>query len=170
MKKYLAVIPLVLLVCFVFGCQKQVEEVAEGSQMTEEERASVSASVEQAFSEYVDAMTQMDWNRMYQFMIEGDEFVFAADGEVISGKANFLNTHKEAIGLVKEFNSIEYPQKYVYVLSKDAAVITIEYDESYTSVSDEKIRLRGSWIYVFHQINDEWKIVHTGGTHVPVTE
>ena len=174
MKKYLSVIPLVFLLCFVVGCQQYyeepIEEAAEETQMTEEARASVSASVEQAFSEFVDAMTQTDWNRMYQFMLEGDEFVFAADGEVISGKANFLNSHKEATGAVKEFNTIEYPQKYIYVLSKDAAVITIEYDESYTSVSDDIIRLRGSWIYVFHRINDEWKIVHTGGTHIPVTE
>lgn len=30
MKKYLSVIPLVLLVCFVVGCQQPVEEAAEG--------------------------------------------------------------------------------------------------------------------------------------------
>jgi ketosteroid isomerase-like protein len=168
-KKLLLILPLVFLLCFTFGCQK-AEEVAESSKMTEEVRDSISASVEQAFSEYVDATKQMDLNRMYQFLIEGDEFVVALDGALISGKDNFVKMHKKGAGTIKEFNSIEFPQKYVYVLSKDAAVITIEYDESYTTLSDETLRIRGSWIYVFNRINDEWKIVHTGGTHVPVTE
>ena len=115
-------------------------------------------------------MKQMDLDRMHQFIIEGNEFVFAADGALMSGKDNFTKMHKESAGTIKEFNSFKLPQKYVYVLSKDAAVITIEYEESYTSISDDIHRIRGSWIYVFHRINDDWKIVHTGGAHVPVTK
>jgi hypothetical protein len=55
-------------------------------------------------------------------------------------------------------------------MSRNSAVLTIEFDESYTLASNDAVRSRGSFIYVFHQINGEWKIVHAGGTIVPVTE
>jgi ketosteroid isomerase-like protein len=173
MKKLFMILVLVLLLCFTFSCQKAeevAEESAESTQMTDEERASVAASVEQALSDYVEAMKQMDWNRMFQFYMEGNELVFAGDGMVISGKDTLIENLKERTGAIKEFTSMEEPQKYVYVLSRDAAVITHEFNQSYTLVTDEILRFRGSWIYVLKRINYEWKIVHFGGTHVPVSE
>ena len=107
---------------------------------------------------------------MFQFYMEGNELVFAGDGMVISGKDSLIENLKERRGAIKEFTSVEEPQRYVYVLSRDAAVITHEFNQSYTLVTDEILRFRGSWIYVFKRINDEWKFVHFGGTHVPVTE
>ena len=152
------------------SCQKAEEGIADSPQMSDEERALIAASAEQALSDYVEAMKQMDWNRMFEFLVDGDELVFAEDDMLKSGKDTLVGNLKEKTGAIKKINSLEHPQKHVYVLSKDAAVITVEFDQSITLVTDDIIRQRGSWIYVFHRINNEWKIVHTGGARVPVTE
>ena len=170
MKKLFMIIPLALILCFMVGCKQGEEVTDESSHMTDEERASVAASAEQALADYVEAMKQMNWNRMFEFLVDGDELVFAEDGTLKSGKNALVGNLKEKAGAIKKINSLEHPQKHVYVLSKDAAVITVEFDQSITLVTDDIIRQRGSWIYVFHRINNEWKIVHTGGTHIPVTE
>jgi ketosteroid isomerase-like protein len=169
MKKLFMIMPLALILCFMVGCQQrgQVEKIAE---MTDEERASVAASAEQALSGYAEAIQQMDWSRMFKYLIDGDELVFAEDGAVISGKDTIVENLKEKTGAIKKLNSLEHPKQYVYVLSRDAAVITVEFDQSFTLVTDDIIRQRGSWIYVFHRINNEWKIVHTGGNRIPATE
>ena len=170
MKTLFRVIPLVFLLCFTFSCQQGEEVAEESSQMTDEERASVAASAEQALSDYVEVMKQMDWNRMFEFFVDGDELVFAEDGTLKSGKDTIVENIKEKTGAIKKINSIEHPKKHVYVLSRDSAVITVEFDQSFTLVTDDIVRQHGSWIYVFHRINNEWKIVHTGGTRTPVTE
>jgi ketosteroid isomerase-like protein len=170
MKKLFMVLPLVFLLCITFSCQKGEEGIADSLQMSDEERALIAASAEQALSDYVEAIKQMDWNRMFEFLVDGDELVFAEDGMLKSGKDTLVGNLKEKTGAIKKINSLEHPQKHVYVLSKDAAVITVEFDQSITLVTDDIVRQRGSWIYVFHRINNEWEIVHTGGTRVPVTE
>jgi len=169
MKKLFMVIPLVFLLCFTFGCQKG-EEVAESTQITDDEKASVAASAELALSDYVAAIKQMDWNRMFEFFVDGDDLVFAEDGTINFGKATIVENLKEKTGTIKKINSLEHTNKHVYVLSKDAAVISLEFDQSFTLVTDDVIRQRGSWIYTFHRINNEWMIVHTGGTRILVTE
>jgi len=169
-KKLLMILPLVLLFCFTFGCQKAEEVAEESSHMTDEERASVAASAEQALTDYVEAMKQMNWNRMFEFLVDGDELVFAEDGTLKSGKNTLVGNLREKTAAIKKINSLEHTNKHVYVLSKDAAVISLEFDQSFTLVTDDIIRQRGSWIYIFHRINNEWKIVHTGGTRIPVTE
>jgi hypothetical protein len=173
MKKLLLILPLVFLLCFTFSCQKAeevAEEPAESSQMTDEEKALVAASAKQALLDYEEALKQMDWNRIFEFLVDGDELVFAEDGMLKSGKDTLVENLKEKTGAIKKINLLEYTNKHVYVLSKDAAVITLEFNQSFTLVTDDIVRQRGSWIFVFHRINDEWKIVHAGGTHIPVTE
>ena len=158
------------MLCFTFSCQQGEEVADESPQMTDEERASVAASAEQALSDYVAAIKQMDWNRMFEFFVGGDDLVFAEYGTIRSGKDTIVANLKEKTGAIKKINSLKHPKKHVYVLSRDAAVISLEFDQSFTLVTDDIIRQRGSWIYIFHRINNEWKIVHTGGTRVPVTE
>ena len=168
MKKQLMVIPLVFLLCFTFGCQKGHELAA--AQITEEEKAEVAASIEQAFSEYVEATLQMDWDKTLQFFIDSDDLVFAANGSIVTGKNSFVMAHNQVTDTVKEFNSFETPNKYIYILSRDSAVLTIEFNESFTLSPDDVARTHGSFVYVFHRINGDWKIVHAGGTIVPITE
>jgi ketosteroid isomerase-like protein len=170
MKKHCMILPLALILCFTVGCQKAEEVAAESSQMTDDERALVATSAEQALSDFVEAMKQMDWNRMFEFFVGGDDLVFAEDGTISSGKDTIVANLKEKTGAIKKINSLEHTKKHVYVLSKEAAVITIEFDQSFTLVTEDIVRQRGSWIYVFHRINNEWKIVHAGGTRVPVSE
>jgi hypothetical protein len=170
MKRLFYVIPLVCLLCFAFGCHKAEEVVAESPDMTDEEKASVAASAEQALSEYVETMKQMDWNRMFEFFMDGDDLVFAEDGTISSGKDVIVGNLREKTAAIKKINSLEHTNKHTYVLSKDAAAISLEFDQSFTLVTDDTIRQRGSWIYIFHRINNEWKIAHTGGTRIPVTD
>jgi len=83
MKKQLMVIPLAALLFFTFGCQKGHDLAA--AQLTEEEKAEVGTSIEQALSEYVEATLQMDWEKTLRFFIDSDDLVFAANGSIVTG-------------------------------------------------------------------------------------
>lgn len=162
------VISLVILLSFTFGCRKGHELAA--ARITEEEKAEVAASIEQTFSEYVEATLKMDWEKTLQFFIDSDDLVFAANGSIVTGKNSFVTAHNQMTDTINEFSSFKIPNKYIYVLSRDSVVLTIEFNESFMLVPDDAVRTHGSFVYVFHRINGDWKIVHAGGTIVPVTE
>lgn len=130
----------------------------------------VSAAVDRTLSQFFEAMKQLDLPKYLDFYVESDELVMAADGNLVSGRAAFEDYVKKAFDPVDKFNYINLPQKHIAVLCPDSAVASVEYDESFDLKTGETNRIRGSWIYVFRRDNGVWKIVHMGGTHVPVTK
>jgi ketosteroid isomerase-like protein len=170
MKKFQLYIPLVIFLFLAFGCRKEDDDALASLRMTEENKAEVAASIEETFSNYVEATLKMDWEPTLQIYLDSDKLVFAANGSVIIGKISFVEAMNQLTNTIKEFNALEIIKKYIYVLSRNSAVLTIEFNESYISISDDLIHTHGSFIYVFQRIDGEWKIVHAGGTHIPITE
>ena len=138
--------------------------------MTAADRDSVSASVDKTFSHMVDAIKQLDLEKYLQYYVENDELVMAGDGNLIAGRAAFEDFIKSAFEPVAKINYIKLVQKHIAVLCPDSAAVTIGFDESLDLKTGETNRIRGSWVYVFRRDKGAWKIVHMGGTHVPLTD
>jgi ketosteroid isomerase-like protein len=170
MKKLQLYITLVIFLFLAFGCDKEDDDKVVSLRMTEEEKAEVADSIEETFSKYVEATLNMDLETKLQFFLDSKDLVIASDGSITAGKSSFAEAYNQLENTIKEFNSLEIIKKYIYILSCNSAVLTIEFDERYTSISDDVVHTRGSFLYVFQRINGKWKIVHAGGTHIPITE
>ena len=163
MKKLLMIIPLVILLCFTFGCQ-QGEEVAEI--MSDQEKEDIAQAVEERIADYLDAIKQLDIERMLGFWADTEGFVFAGDGLLTVGYDKYAAQLREAMSNTAEVKSIAYKNPHVYVLSKDAASLSMEYEWSMTDNEGNTVNSKGSWMYVFKRFDDVWKVVHSAGTHL----
>jgi len=163
MKKLLTIIPLVILLCFTFSCQ-QAEEVAEI--MSEQEKDAIAQAVEARIADYTDAIKQLDIERMLDFWADTEGFVFAGDGLLTVGYDKYAEQLREAISNTAEVTSLAHKKPYIYVLSKDAASLSMEYEWSMIDKAGNTINAKGSWTYVFKKFDDVWKVVHSAGTHL----
>jgi len=163
MKKLFMVLPLVFLLCFTFSCQKG-EEMAEI--MSEQEKEEIAQAVEERIADYIDAIKKKDIERMLNFWADTEGFIFAGDGLLTVGYDNYANQLREAMSNTAVMKSIEYKNPHVYVLSKDSASLSLEYEWSMIDTEGNTVNAKGSWMYVFKKLDDIWKVVHSAGTHL----
>ncbi|MBW7995316.1 MAG: nuclear transport factor 2 family protein [Candidatus Glassbacteria bacterium] len=150
-------------VCAVIaqGCAPASPDV-----MSEQEKAAVAESVGKRVEWYVAAIRTLDLDRMLQFWADTDGFVFAGDGSLTIGYDAYAAQLRDAIGSTAQVNSIEIRDPQVYVLSRDAAAYSMEFEWSMTSVAGDTTRSRGAWTYVFKRLDGKWKVVHSAGKHL----
>ena len=163
MKKLLMILPLILVLCFTFGCQK-AEEVAK--ELSDQEKEEIARAVEERFADYVDAMKKMDLERMINFWADTEEFVVASDGLLAVGYDNFANRMREFVSNTAEVTSFEFWNPHVYILSNDAASLSNEFKWSLIDKDGNKVNAKGSYMYVFKKFDEVWKVVHSAGTHI----
>jgi len=102
MKKLLMIIPLVILLCFTFGCQQgeevAEEGVAEVAGLTDEDVAAIKASTE----ENVQAVRSKDWAALAALYTD-DAVVMPPNESIIRGRAA-IQAWAETYPWVTEFN------------------------------------------------------------------
>ena len=99
MKKLLMVIPLVILLCFTFGCQ-QGEEAAEEAMveaLTDEDVAAIKAR----FDEYAQFLLSGDWDAFVSLFIE-NAVVMPPNEPILQGR-EAIKTSEEASPPIQEF-------------------------------------------------------------------
>ena len=163
MKKLLTILPLVFLLCFTFSCQK-AEVVAE--ELSDQKKEEIARAVEERVADYADAIKKIDMERMLNFWADTEGFVFAGDGLLTVGYDKYANQLREMMSNTAEVSSIEFGNFHVYVLSNDAASLSMEYEWSMIDKDGNTINAKGSWMYVFKKFGDVWKVVHSAGAHL----
>ena len=101
MKKLLMIIPLVLVLCFTFSCQKQAEEVAEEvgvAPLSDEDVAAIKASTEA----FVQAVKSEDWTALAA-LYTGDAVVMPPNTPMIQGR-EAIQAWNETSPPITEFN------------------------------------------------------------------
>ena len=91
----------------------------------------------------------------------------AGDGTLVTSHEAFMEKAKEDFASWAGMNSVEIFNPHAYVLSEDAVSYAIEFKTSITMVGGEIANAHGSWMYLFRHIDGRWRVVHSGGTHVP---
>jgi ketosteroid isomerase-like protein len=103
---------------------------------------------------------------MLDFFVNTEEFVFAGDGLLVVGFDKYAVRLRNVISNFTEVTGFEYKEPHVYVLSKDAASWSMEYEWSVTNKEGNSVNAKGSWMYIFKKFDDAWKVVHSAGTHL----
>ncbi len=163
MKKLLMVTPLVILLCFTFGCQ-QGEEVAEI--MSEQEKEEIAQAVVERLDDYVDAVDQLDFEQAIDFWADTDGFAMAGDGSLLLGFDKWENKVRNDIDRFAKTNKLMFKNPHVYVLGRNTASCCVEFEWSFTTKSGDTIKAKGSWVYVFKKFDEVWRVVQSGGTHL----
>lgn len=130
------------------------------------EKEAVREAVIKRVEEYVNSMMNLDIEKMLSFWANTEHFVKAGDGSIVVGYEKFAGQQREKMSTIKSVNYVNVTNSHVYVLAPDAASFTFEFEWSMTGDSDEEMKSRGSWTYVFKKFDDEWKVVHSTGSHI----
>ena len=159
MDKIISTIGICMLVAQ--GCGSDTNDV-----MSEKEKLVVEKAVTQRIKEYVESMKKLDIEKMLSFWADTENFVKAGDGTIVVGYEKFAAQQREKMSKIVAINYVNTSNPNIYVLAKDAASYTFEFEWSMTSESGNVLKSKGSWTYVFKKFGDEWKVVHSTGSHL----
>ena len=113
-------------------------------------------------------MLTHDYDAMAAFWSTSDDFVMAGDGRILGGSDAWLKLMDQYYEDYDHYYLWDYQDVHVLPLSEESAVATVEFRFRWHTTKDEIMNSRGSWTYVFRKEGDEWKVVHSNGTHVPL--
>jgi ketosteroid isomerase-like protein len=132
MKKYLSVIPLVFLLCFVVGCQKQVDEVAvENALDAEAEKEAIISRFKQIITRFEELQKEGDMSTIAEF---------------------YANAHTEDAVLMYDREPAIIGRENVYAYIKDNfSKVLSEYVFEFPNWNTEELIIADSW--AFHRFN-----------------
>ncbi len=134
--------------------------------LTPREKAAIASAVEARVNDYDDAARRRDINWFLDFWADTDDFVAAADGDLISHEA-WANQIRQAVIDTRQILDFQFFNRHTYVLARDAAVHTTQFRWAMVRTNGDTLRMHGSWSYVFKNFHGVWRVVHTAGTHLP---
>lgn len=135
------------------------------NEITEEEKRIIVEEIQERVENYPEALKRKDLEWFHNFWSNEEDFVFAGDGLVSTDyDASITQLYLDVFPNLEEVLHFEISNGHVSVLSKDAASYVLNFDWGLI-ISGDTVQSRGSWIYVFKKSDDQWKVVHSAGTH-----
>ena len=150
-----------LILIIFLGCNHK-----KPGMLSEEDKELVQMAVKERVDAYFIVARQQNIDTMLGFWADSDSFVFAADGNIVIGYAGFSGQMPNVAQMTDSVLSLEKYNEHIFVLSSHAATSTLQFKGTSTLITGDAIRSRGSWTYVFSQMNNEWKVIHSAGTHI----
>ena len=133
--------------------------------MNQQEINLIKKAVEDRATKYVNDMKALNIDKMLSFWADTEEFVAAPDGNMVVGYSIFADRQIQKFTEISSVEKVDIDSIHIYVLAKDAASFTFRFNWGMTKKTGEKIESEGTWTYVFKLFDDEWKVVHSTGTH-----
>ena len=156
MKKFLTMIPLVILLCFNFSCQ-QGEEVAKEPVVDVEAEKQI---VEKLVLDSMEAVVRKDIDAVMS--IYADNAIFQPPNEPQYQGKEIYQKHLE--GLLLNIVSLNVSSSEIKVAqSGDIAYYAGQYLLIFKG-TEGNVEFPGKFLYVLNKINDEWKVVIASGT------
>lgn len=143
------------------GCNEGSDQI-----ISEKEKEAVVKEVTIRVEEYVNSMMNIEIDKMLSFWANTENFVKAGDGSIVVGYEKFADQQREKMSTITSVNYVNVTNSHVYVLAPDAASFTFEFEWSMTDNSGKEMKSNGSWTYVFKKFGDDWKVVHSTGSHL----
>lgn len=149
-----------ILAAVVLGCS------APPAELTDLERTEIAAAVEASVDRYREAALRLDLDGMLALWADVEGFVVASDGELIDYAAMEQGARDE-VATMQSIPYFEFSDRHTYVLARDAASHTARFRWAAVLTTGDTLRVRGSWTYVLKNFDGAWRVVQSGGAHVP---
>jgi ketosteroid isomerase-like protein len=163
MKKLFLVVPLVILLCFAFGCEKEGEEAAEEAMetqaLTDAQVMEIEAALKNNYEQYLAAMMEMNVDSMMAYYSDTDFQEVLMGIDVFTSKDSFKNMFIEMIE-GRESHGLENLQIKVFVLSPDRAYVSASYDYTINYENGRVFEGKCVQTSIWKMETDSWKITH----------
>lgn len=134
--------------------------------MTEEENMGIAAEIEGIMKDFFDPNT-LDYDKHTRLRANDENYLYAGDGAfVFKGYDSYKDGVKAAVEGMQGWAGLELKKSHVFVLAKDAASATVEFEGAYINLNGDTLTHNGCWTFVFKKIGDAWKVVQENGTHL----
>lgn len=95
-----------------------------------------------------------------------DGYIFAGDGKVrFTDYESYRSSTEASFKNIRRVTEVKRLRTFFYVLSKDAATCTVEFESKYLKISGDTVVNNGCWTFVFKKFDDGWKTIQENGTH-----
>ena len=139
---------------------------APSAELSTEEEARIAEEVDATVREYLSAIQSLEADRILGFWADVEGFAMARDGTLLVGYEPWADLVRTFVETTFEVTHIEISNPQVYVLARDAASYSVEFEWSMTSAEGVTTNATGSWTYVFKRFHEGWRVVHSAGTHI----
>lgn len=153
------------LLLMLFAVAINPNGFSQNDQLSETEKQRIKSEIQQRVDNYCDAFKRMDKKWFRSFF--ADDIVYAGDGKLLVG-------YDKAIAESLDHLSENYKKVFhcnifnegIRVLGNTAASCAATYHWRILMNPGDTLQAKGSWLYVFEKNGNQWKVVHTAGTHI----
>ena len=152
---------IVIISIFLFNCCNTNEEISES------EKQIIIEELQETLDSYKMAFEKKDMEGVQNFWSDNPDFVYAGDGKLLTDYDSVISYRFPR--LFKRLQKVlyfEFTNGHGAVLSKDAASIAYDFDCGYVLQSGDTVQFRGTWLFVFRKLDDQWSVVQSAGTHI----
>ncbi len=162
MKKMFMILPLVILLCLTFGCQK-AEEVAEESVVdVEAEKQAIREMTQKAF----EAKRQKDVDAVLNVYSE-NAFILDQDEPPFEGLEAIRDYYNSWL---PDVDDTEGGLKKIVISEAGDMAWSPGWNRNFWEEPEARYQVEVKWLAVWEKINDEWKIVALSANTTKVTK
>jgi hypothetical protein len=156
--KYLKTIVLICMAMLV-ACTA-VEQA-----MTAEEKAQIKTDVSDTFAQMIEDMETLDIEKFKYYNLLNEDYSTIMDGSISVGGDKAIELFIGAFSYIEEYVYLNMPVQEVIVYDRNTSMVLINFDEAYATVTGDTLKVKGTSMYLFKLVEDQWKIVQMSGFH-----
>ncbi|MCU4174792.1 hypothetical protein [Carboxylicivirga sp. N1Y90] len=159
--KQFGMLIIILVLCLLNGCTPKDE-----AYLSNKDKQAITIEVNQALDVWMDS-PKVGWiEHILSGMQLTDDFAMVSDGNILKGTNSIEQYMSESSQYVEYIANVQTPERYVNVLSRDVAMISLTFTEDVHLKSGDVHKSKGGFQYVFKKIDNDWKVVGMAGTHI----
>jgi ketosteroid isomerase-like protein len=149
------------------GLLAQLSSCGTPDNISEAERTAIAKEIQGRLDGYADAVKRKDLEWVQKFWSNEKDFVLASDGKINTNYDSAITKeYRDAFTTIKEMTHLNFSNGHALVLSKNAVSYTTNFNWQAIMVSGDTVKANGSWLYLFKKSDEQWKVVHSAGTHI----
>ena len=156
-----------LIQCFAVVLSVLLSSCSNRTEISESEKRVIVQELQNRLDEYSDAFKKKNLDMMLEFWAKTQDFAFASDGRLITEYDSvYIPRLQNHLPKVKEVPYFGFNVEKVAVLSMDIASAATSFDWAQILTSGDTIKAKGTWLFVFKKMNDQWNFIQSAGTHI----
>jgi hypothetical protein len=153
------------LILFATGCILLFACAPVEEPMTADDKAQIGTTIGETFDLMIEDMLAGENEKVLPYNLFDENFSIVMDGNIIMGGEKAEEMFKSSFDYIQEYHYLKTPQKEIIVYDRSTGMVIFRFDESYSIVTGDTLKVNGSATYLYKLIEDQWKIVHVSGFH-----
>lgn len=133
--------------------------------MTAEEKAEIETTITELFDKIAEDLLVLNWEEIFSHYKFDENLSFIMDGVITVGGDTIKKMMDESTSYIKEFIHYDSPDFEVVVLDRDLVLTMGPFNETYVTVSDDTLRVKGTVSYLLQLEDTDWKVSFASATH-----